>query len=259
VTTTGIAGGHAGRWIVEELAAEGLDPRFTAAAAESRTTYVTVDADGASVIVYERPGAATAEEFETFLRLLEGELLPRCARAIVAGSLPTGIRAESLADIVEAGRRAGRPLLVDTSGPGLLAALGSRPDIVKIGRPEVVEAGVSSVGADALDAACALVDRGAGLAVVTDGADEVAAADPTRAWRLTVPELAVVNAVGSGDSFNAGLSLALLAGETIDRALVRGVAAGAANALALGAGMPDPSVARELEGRITVTAESRKS
>jgi 1-phosphofructokinase family hexose kinase len=256
VTTTGIAGGHAGRWIVEELAGEGLDPHFTVAAAESRTTYVTVDRSGAAVIVYERPTAASTEEFEAFLRLLEDELLPRCARAIVAGSLPAGIPAAGHSAIVDAARRAGRPLLVDASGPGLLAALGSRPDIVKISRQEVVEAGIPS-GGDALEAACALVDRAAALAVVTDGADEVAAADATRTWRLTVPELTVVNAVGSGDSFNAGLSLALLAGASIETALVRGVAAGAANALALGAGMPDPRVARELEAQVTVTTADR--
>ena len=55
VMTTGIAGGHAGRWIVESLAAEGLDPHWAPAEAESRTTYVTVDHAGTSVIVYERP------------------------------------------------------------------------------------------------------------------------------------------------------------------------------------------------------------
>jgi fructose-1-phosphate kinase PfkB-like protein len=280
VMTTGIAGGHAGRWIVGELAAEGLDPHFTAAAAESRTTYVTVDGTGASVIVYERPSAATGKEFDSFLRLLEDELLPRCSRALVAGSLPAGIPADAHAAIVDTCRRADRPLLVDASGPGLIAALRSGPDIVKVSRTEVVEAWIGAGdasaleagggGADrsaletgigarlsALEAACALVDRGARLAVVTDGADEVAAADATRTWRLTVPELTIVNAVGSGDSFNAGLSLALMAGETIETALVRGVAAGAANALSLGAGMPDLRVALELEGQVTVMSAER--
>ena len=80
---------------------------------------------------------------------------------------------------------------------------------------------------------------------------------PDRTWRLAVPELTVVNAVGSGDSFNAALSLALLAGASVETALVDGVAAGCANALALGAGMLDPQVARELADRISVTAAVR--
>jgi 1-phosphofructokinase family hexose kinase len=258
VMTTGIAGGHAGRWIVDALAAEGLDPHFASAEEESRTTYVTVDRAGASVIVYERPGAATRGEYETFLRLLEDELLPRCGRAIVAGSIPTGLSPSGHAAIVEASRRAGRPLLVDASRAGLLAALDAHPDLVKVGRDEVVEAGLSDREATTLEAACALVDRGAALAVVTDGAREVAAADAERIWRVGVPKVSVVNAVGSGDSFNAGLSLAFLEGASIETALVRGVAAGCANALALGAGMPDPRVARELEDRVTVTTTGRQ-
>ena len=79
-----------------------------------------------------------------------------------------------------------------------------------------------------------------------------------RSWHVDVPRVEAVNAVGSGDSFNAGL----LAGARwralpIDTALRRGVAAGSANALALGAGMLDAAVARRLEPGITVTMTRR--
>ena len=255
--TTGIAGGHAGRWIVDALIEEGLEARWSYAAAESRTTYVTVDDSGESVIVYERPGSATDAEFEAFLDLLADELLPQCARAIVAGSIPAGIDARGHAAIVEVCRRAGRPLLADASGPGLVAALAAEPDLVKIGRVEASEAGLVGEAAGALDAAAALVEAGAHMAIVTDGAREIAAADASHTWRAGVPRVKVVNAVGSGDSFNAAFSLALMDGEGVETALTRGVAAGSANALALGGGMPDPAVARELEGQISITTARR--
>lgn len=253
VMTTGVAGGHAGRWIVEALAGEGLDPRWSPAAAESRTTYVTVDEAGDSVLVYERPGPATDAEFETFLGLLEEDLLSLCGRVIVAGSVPSGIDAGGHAAIVEVCRRADRPILVDASGAGLVAALAAGPDIVKIGRVEAVEAGVADVSASALEAAEALVVAGARLAVVTDGADDVVAVDRATMWRLGVPPVDVVNAVGSGDSFNAAMSLALMAGTDTATALSMGVAAGSANALSLGAAMLDPDVARRLERDVTMT------
>ncbi|MEA2026640.1 MAG: PfkB family carbohydrate kinase, partial [Chloroflexota bacterium] len=239
IITTGIAGGHAGRWIVEALTQEGLEPHWSFAAAESRTTYVTVDGSGESVIVYERPAPATDEEFETFLRLLEEELLPQSGRAIVAGSIPAGIDARGHAAIVEVCRRAGCPLLVDASGAGLMAALAAGPDIVKIGRIEAVEAGVVNADATAVAAATMLVDRGARLAVVTDGAREVAAANATTIWQANVPEVKAVNAVGSGDSFNAAMSLALIAGANVVAALTKGVAAGSANAMTLSAASLD--------------------
>ncbi|HSM33910.1 MAG TPA: PfkB family carbohydrate kinase [Anaerolineae bacterium] len=257
VITSGIAGGHAGRWIVEALAAEGLSPAWAMAAAEARTTYVTVDSRGDAVIVYERPAMATQAEWEAFLRLLEAELLPRSGRAIVAGSIPAGIDDAGYGAIVEVARRAGCPLLVDASGPGLLAALQAGPDVVKIGRIEAVECGLVARQATAAQAVAALVDHGARLAVVTDGAREVAAADATRLWLVSVPPVDVVNAVGSGDCFNAAFSLALMAGATIETALARGVAAGAANARALGAGMLDADAAHELERQVSVRREGR--
>jgi fructose-1-phosphate kinase PfkB-like protein len=257
VITTGIAGGHAGRWMIEELAAEGLEPHFAPAKAESRTTYVTVDESGTSIIVYERPAPATAGEYQAFLHLLEEELLPRCSRAIVAGSIPAGLADDDYGRIVEVSRRVGRPLLVDASGAGLRSALAARPDIVKIGRVEAVEAGLVESGATALEAALALAEAGARLAVVTDGAGPVAAADAETTWAARTPVIEAINAVGSGDAFNAALSIALASGASIDVALGRGVAAGSANALALGAGMLDADVAYELEARVTVSQAKR--
>jgi 1-phosphofructokinase family hexose kinase len=257
VITTGVAGGHAGRWIVETLAREGLEPRWSPAAAESRTTYVTVDDEGDAVVVYERPATATDAEYAAFLRLLEDELLPICDRVIVAGSIPTGIDVRGHAAIVEVCRVAGRPLLVDAAGRGLVAALAAGPEIVKIGRIEVIEAGLADVEAGAQEAAEALLAAGARLAVVTDGARDVVAVDRTTTWRLGVPQVRVVNAVGSGDSFNAAMSLALIDGADVTTALVKGVAAGSANALSLGAAMLDPAVAHRMEQDVTITVAGR--
>ena len=83
------------------------------------------------------------------------------------------------------------------------------------------------------------------------------AADAGHIWRVDVPRVEAVNAVGSGDSFNAAFSLALMDGATLETALARGVAAGSANALALGAGMLDPLEARRLEDEVSVAVERR--
>lgn len=255
--TTGIAGGHAGRWIVEALSAEGLEPHWSFAKAEARTAYVTVDETGTSVLVYERATPATPDEYDAFLRLLEERLLPACARAVVAGSIPSGLPPSRHGEIVEAAHRAEVPLLVDVTGPGLIAALDAGPDIVKIGRIEAVESDVVDEDASAEDAAVALVERGAALAVVTDGAEEVAAADATTTWRVSVPRVEALNPVGSGDSFNAALSLSLMDGADLPTALARGVAAGSANALTKSAASLDPRTVAALEENVAVSATSR--
>ena len=256
VVTTGIAGGHVGRWLVEELEREGLAPRFTPAAAESRTTYVTVDDAGASVIVYERPAAATEDELEAFLDLLVRELLPMADRAIVAGSLPSGLPASSYARIVEAARAAVVPLLVDASGEHLRAALSAGPDVVKVGLDEVVDAGLVSpgAGAGAAAAAEALGRAGATLAIVTDGPRPAAAFDGRRILDIGIPDVEAVNAVGSGDAVNAGLSLALARGDDLEAALALGIAAGSANAATFSGGDVDPALVEKLRAQVVIAA-----
>jgi tagatose 6-phosphate kinase len=252
VVTTGIAGGHAGLWIVEALAREGLEPRFTSAEAESRTTYVTIDPSGASVIVYERPTPATVAELETFLDLLEGELFPAADRAIVAGSLPSDLAPAEYGRIVQAARAAGTPLLVDCSEDHLLAALEADPDIVKVSLLEVVEAGIVEAGATAVAAADALVRAGARVAVVTDGPRPVAASDGARVIDISVPQVDAVNPVGSGDAVNAGLSLGLARGQGLEAALALGIAAGSANATTFSAGDVDPALVESLRAQVVV-------
>jgi tagatose 6-phosphate kinase len=256
VMTTGIAGGHAGRWIVEALEREGLAPRFATAEAESRTTYVTVDTTGESLIVYERPAPASEGEFAAFLALLRDELLPAADRAIVAGSLPDGVPVEGFARIVEAAQEARCPLLVDASGAGLRAALPASPDIVKVGLAEVREAGLVAADATAVEAAAALARAGARFALVTDGARPAAATDGRRTWLIEVPRVEVVNAVGSGDAVNAGLSIALARGADVEEALARGIAAGSANALSLSAGDLDRDTVDHLRQQVRVAALS---
>ena len=250
VMTTGIAGGHAGRWIEEALAEEGLDPHWSYARAESRTTYVTVDRSGEAVIVYEHPAPATDEEFAAFLELLEhraaaplwtghrGRQHPgrhRCARPCRDRSgLPAG----------RVGRCSWTPLV-----GGLLAALDAGPDVVKIGRIEAVEAGLAPGEATAVRRSPSpWWSAGASLAIVTDGARDVAAADAERTWHVDVPRVEAVNAVGSGDSFNAGFSLALLEGAS-DRGGARLGASRPARPTPWrwAPGMLDPAVARRLE------------
>ncbi|CAN5599020.1 tagatose-6-phosphate kinase [soil metagenome] len=252
VITTGVAGGHAGRWIVEALEHEGLEPHFAMAEAESRTTYVIVDAAGDAVIVYERPATATEAELEAFLDLLRHGLLPRADRAVVAGSLPSGVPVEGFARIVMAAREVGCPLLVDTSGEGLKAALSARPDIVKVGLTEVREAGLVDATATPVEAALALAHAGARFALVTDGARQAAATDGRHTWIIDVPRVEAVNAVGSGDAVNAGLSMALAEGASVEEALARGIAAGSANALSLSGGDLDLDTVRRLETQVRV-------
>jgi len=251
VTTTGFAGGHAGRWLVEALDAEGLNPRFVPVGGETRTTYVTVDAAGRSTLVYE-PGAPVTDDDQAALRaLLATNLLPAATWTAVCGSPPDGMAAAGYAALVEASHAAGRPCLVDVGGPPLAAVIAERPDVVKVSRDEAASV-VEARAVDAVSAARALVARGAVIAVVTDGPRGAAASDGRSSWAVEVPRVRAVDAIGSGDAFTAGLLVTLGSGRPIDEALAVAAAAGTANAEMLGAGRFDSARQAELVEHVRV-------
>ncbi len=238
VATTGYAGGHAGRWIIEALAAEGLNPSFVETAAESRTTYVLLDARGRSLLVYEPAASVSDTEAAELGRLLETELLPAAEFVVIAGSFPPDGSPEAPAELVDLVHRAGRRCLVDTSGRSMLVVAAAGPDVLKISLEEAVAAGLAgpSDPAPALAAAERLASLGAKLAVVTDGSRGAAAFDGSSHWRIQVPAVAATSAVGSGDAFNGGLAVALADGRPVAEALAHGAAAGTANAQSMGGG-----------------------
>ncbi len=238
VATTGFAGGHAGRWLVGALAAEGLNPQFVTTGPETRTTYVIVDRQGRSVLMYESAAPLPSGDVERLLALLASELLPAAGFVVIAGSLPRDTDPAAAGELVRLCREADRPSLVDLTGAALHAALAANPSIAKISLEEAVEAGVvRGPGLHAAaDAAVALVRRGADAAIVTDGARGAAGFDGEALCEASVPAVAAVSAVGSGDAVSAGVAIALAAGRPFADALAMGAAAGTANARSLGAG-----------------------
>lgn len=256
VRTTGVAGGHAGRWIVEQAAGEGLNPRFVEGAHESRTTYVVTGDHGRSVMVYEKGLDQPDSCFDELISLLRTELLPGCSYAVIAGGLPTGVDPKYLGRLVAACNEAGVRCVVDSHGPAVLAALAERPFILKATQEEMAESGFLSRNGDPLAMARAAVKQGAEACVVTIGARGAVACYGADCWRVTVPRQNAINAVGAGDAFTAGLVVALSESLGFEAALVQAGAAGAASVLQLGAGHLDPAKVRELAPLVHVRRQA---
>ena len=252
VVTTGVAGGHSGRWMVEELAREGLNPRFIETGRENRTTYVIAGDDGRSVVVYEKGLEQPEASFAELASLIERELLDKCQFLVIAGSMPPGVDPRYLGQIVAACRARGVRCLVDARGASLRAGLDERPAVAKANREELVEARIGSGAVDPSQLARAVVTAGAGCGVVTLGAGGAVGCDASRCWRLTVPRRKALTAVGAGDVFTAGLVVALTRGRPFEDALRHAGATAAASVSMLGAGRLDRAVLDELLPRVHV-------
>jgi 5-dehydro-2-deoxygluconokinase len=127
-----------------------------------------------------------------------------------------------------------------------LAAEAIRSATVVVGNAEEVE--MATGIRDPLDAATALVELGARVAIVKRGPDGVLARTATgELFEVPPVEVSVKNGLGAGDAFGGALSHALVSGWELDRALRFANAAGAIVASRMVAA-DDMPTAGEVEG-----------
>lgn len=178
-----------------------------------------------------------------------------CAEAIadrwllVTNPLPGDtLPLEVYGDLVTDARAAGSRTLVDLSVPRLDSALRGEPDLVKLNDWELAEfvRGPVSEPAQLRAAAERLREAGAQTVVVTRGQRPALVLAGDRAWWLTPPRLTRGFREGCGDAMLGALTAAWAQGEPLERALMVGAAAGAANFLRHGLG----SASREVVERL---------
>ncbi|HLB62195.1 MAG TPA: hexose kinase [Actinomycetota bacterium] len=249
--------GHAGKWIEEALAAEGVACRAVWTHGESRSSLSVADGEGGGLTEFYEHGSEVPASSWPELAHAVGELLGGASWLTISGSIPPGAPADGYAGLVVEARAAGVAVALDASGQPLLLALDAGPDVVKVNASEASELlgrGVADREA-AIEAARELRERAGRdghAGVVTRGAEGVAAVAPDGSeWegRLYVGGR---YPVGSGDAFLAGLVTGLERGGPWPDALRLALAAAAANAELAGAGRLDPSRAASLVGEAEV-------
>ena len=253
VAAVGLLAGHAGRWIAETLAGEGIAGRFAWTSGETRSCLAIHDTSDDSLTEINEAGPEVAPDaWASFLAVYREELtVGQVGLTTISGSLPPGAPTDGLARLAEVATELGIPVGLDAGGPALLVALGARPWLVKL---NAAEAG-QTLGRDrpgdaraAADAARDIAGRTGGTVIVTLGLEgAVAVAPDGSGYRVAATAVRGPFPVGSGDAFLAGFAVATLRGGGVVDALRLAAAAAAANALRPGAGRLDPA---EVEGSI---------
>ena len=166
----------------------------------------------------------------------------------VSGSVPVH-RVEPLAAQVAEATRRGVQVALDVRKEVLDAVFAEcRPALVKVNREEAADA----VGAGSTpDLTHRLRERGAGTAVVTDGAEGSVGEDHRGRWRVRSPRGGMFT-VGAGDSFLAGLLQRLSTGAPLESALRTAAAVAGANTHEPGGAVFDPARAASAESTVSV-------
>jgi tagatose 6-phosphate kinase len=219
------AGGHPGAEFAEDLAALGVPADLVPNAAATRSTVTIVDESGDATLFVE---PAPLDCWPALLDRAESAVADADV-VVVSGAVPTGAPPDAIGALVRLVRGAGRPSVVDTSGPALLDALAAGPTIVK---PNADELASVSGDADPLRAAAALAAEYRTTVVASLGADGVVVAEGGPAgishWRARPARAVTGNPTGAGDALVAGLARGLRFGIPMPELLRDAVALSAA-------------------------------
>ena len=180
---------------------------------------------------------------------------------VVAGSLPRGIRAQWLRELVLRLKALGLKVILDTSGEALKEGLSAGPWLVKPNGEELSEALGSPVDSveSQVAAATHLQTLGISHVVVSHGADGVNwFSRGAQTLHAQPPKVRVASTVGAGDSLLAGKVHGLISGHSPEQTLRTATAIAAMAVTQLGFGISDAMQLTTLENGVDVRALTKE-
>jgi len=280
----GYAGGIIGKLFIERLMEEGLPFSITNIKNETRICTTLIEdrlVEGTRrVTEIVEPAPQISEEeskqfFNNFIKHLD--------TATVLSVSGTAVREEDVyayKKAIERARQRGIPTILDSHGREANEAVKGKPDVLKINLSEFIkliesdktyrEKIAKSYGENSLvnnlenrsarfEAYRDFSDiTGIKWLIITMGKDGAEAFDGKHFYSVETPRIAVVNSIGSGDSFTAGVASIVeefkgkLENTPIIEALKRGAAMGSANCLNLMPGLIEEKEYKEMLEKVRV-------
>jgi len=245
VTVVAPCGGATGALFLDDLAVSGVPVVAVPDPVDLRRTVTVVsDASGDATVVTE-PGHVT--DWAALLATVRDQVAGASV-VVAAGSLPEEAPLEAFGEIVRSADRHGVPVVVDTSGPALEAALSHRPALAK---PNLVELREITHAPEPVEAARRLAEESGAAVAVTLGAGGIVLAAEGETWHASGQVLRG-NPTGAGDAALAAFARGLKDGTPWPATLVDAVALSGAAVLAPRAGEFAAEDHARLAGRVVV-------
>ncbi|GBG96325.1 hexose kinase [Lactococcus termiticola] len=220
VIATGFADRRLGTELIRELEGGGISCRFTRIIGRTRNCIAILHA-GMQTEILEKGPTILKEEKEAFLQAFE-KSLGDVEAITMSGSLPAGLDPDFYSQLVKLASQRNKPVLVDISGLALEALVNAeiKPTLIKPNIEEFsmllgLEIGLENVK-EALNEP--LFD-GIDWIVISLGKAGTIARVKGELYRVRIPEIAVINPVGSGDASVAGLAFGMTIGASIEDCL----------------------------------------
>lgn len=232
VIATGFLGGMSGIFIKNKLDEMEIENNFLKIEGETRNCIAILSDDGSQTEILE-PGPSIRENEVDDFNLLYKKLIDNNDVICASGSLPKGISLDTYKFLIETANRQGKKFLLDTSGEALKKGIEAIPYLIKPNKEELENLIGSKISTenDIIKGVIPIIKKGISIVVVSLGSKGSLVFNGNHMYRVIIPEVNVMNPVGSGDSMLAGFAVSINRNYEFEDMLKLATACGTANAM----------------------------
>lgn len=229
---TGFIGGNSGKKLEELLKSDNINSDFYQIKNETRSCLAIIDQKNNNLTEINENGPLISnEEIEGLYKKID-EISKNHKIAVISGSVPKSVSEDIYFDIIEICKKKNLLTLLDASGIHLKNGVGAHPYLVKPNQYEAEELlGFKIDSTDSYLKAIHFLTHYCQIAVVTLEDNGCIIGTKSEIYHIKPPKVKVVNTVGSGDSFLAGMIYAITKDLTLKEIGSFGIATGTANTL----------------------------
>ena len=212
VIATGLIGGALGMDIQKKLAEIKIKNEFFEISGETRNC-IAILHEGNQTEILENGPTITQSESKDFLEHFE-KLVKKVDIISISGSLPAGLEDNYYSKMIQICNKYEKPVVLDCSGRALVEVLKNeyKPKVIKPNTEELSQLIGRNVSKNTEKLKEVLQDKlfeKIEWIIVSLGADGAFAKHNDKFYKVNVPDIQVVNPVGSGDSTVAGITSAI--------------------------------------------------
>ena len=235
VLASGIIGGTTGEYIKKQLDKDNIAYCFYITKQESRNC-IAILHEGNQTEILESGPELDNNDVEQFLNHYE-TMLEQAKIITISGSLPQGFPIDFYVKLIEQAEKRQIPVLLDSSGKMLYATLISKhkPYLIKPNKEELQQIIEMKIDADDTHSLIQALNHpllsDIPIIVISLGKNGAFARCHHQYYQASIPQIKVINPVGSGDITLAGLAVSLHENESIEMMLARAMTMGMLNAI----------------------------
>lgn len=232
VIATGFLGGLSGQFIEEKLEELEIESQFMEIGNNTRSCIAILSNNGSQTEVLEPGPEISKNELDSFYKTYS-ELMDKCKVVCASGSIPRNTPKEVYKELIKIAKDKNKKFILDTSGEALKEGIKGSPYMIKPNKEEL-EAIIGHPierEEELIKGLKTLAKYDIELIVVSLGAKGSIIYYNDGIYKVIVPEIGVINPVGSGDSMVAGVAVGLVKNYDFEKMVKLASACGTANVM----------------------------